>query len=246
MPVPRMLLLSTLFSLLLALSALAFSQSPEGSWHLEINGQTLTITLGAEDRGTINGQPIAWQVWNGLLYIQTADGTVSAYFFQRSGNSLTLSGGDLPSPITLTLGPAAPAAQQQSPQAGNPATQQQPGAAGGVRQELVGRWCEVSTFMANSGGGSSSSVCIDLRADGTYVVATESSMDAYAPGMWGGTTSAGGDSGRWTATTTTITATSDRGGTATYQLQLRNNQNGDPMICLDGECYATYWQRPGW
>ncbi|MBX3142856.1 MAG: hypothetical protein KF813_03795 [Trueperaceae bacterium] len=241
MRAPKVLLLS----LLLALPGLAFGQSLEGSWHLAINGQTLTITLGAQDRGSINGQPIAWQVWNGLLYIQTGDGTVTAYNFQRSGNSLTLSGGDLPSPITLTQGPAAPVGQPQSPQAGNQPGQQ-PGAAGGIRQELVGRWCDVSTFMTNSGGGSSSSVCIDLRTDGTYVVATESTMDAYAPGMWGGTNSSGGDSGRWTATATTITATSDRGGSATYQLQLRNNQNGDPMICLDGACYATYWQKPGW
>lgn len=234
---------TSLFLLFLSLSTLAFAQSLEGSWHLEVDGQSLTLTLGAGDRGAINGQPIAWQVWNGLLYIQSADGTVSAYGFQRSGDTLTLSGGDLPAPITLTLGRAGPVGQPPAPLPGEP---QQPGAAGGVRQELVGRWCDVSTFGANQGGGSSNSICIDLRGDGTYLVATESSMDAYAPGMWGGVNASDSDTGRWTATATTITATSDRGGTGTYELQLRNNQNGDPMICLNGECYATYWQRPGW
>lgn len=229
-----------LFSLILSLSALAFGQSLEGTWIFSANGQTLTLTLSAGDRGTIDGQPIAWQVFNGLLYMQAGDGSVSGYSFQLSGDGLTLWGGDLPGAITFTRGQANASGQAQSPFGSDPT------GPGGVRQELVGRWCDVSTFLANSGGGSSSSTCIELRADGTYLVASESSMDAYAPGMWGGTNASNEDAGRWTATATTLTATSERGTTATYQLQLRNNQNGDPMICLGSMCYATYWQKPGW
>ena len=117
----------------------------------------------------------------------------------------------------------------------------------GVLRELVGKWCEVKNFSANAGGGSASSSCFELRADCSYVYASERSMSAYAPGMYGGTSSSSNDAGRWSATASSITARSQRGTTTTYRLEKRNHpRNGDPMLCLDGDCYVTYYQKRPW
>jgi len=58
--------------------------------------------------------------------------------------------------------------------------------------------------------------------------------------MWGGTSSSSGDAGRWSESERSITAQSQTGITSTYQLEKRNRA---PILCLDGECYLTYWQK---
>jgi hypothetical protein len=65
--------------------------------------------------------------------------------------------------------------------------------------------------------------------------------------MWGGTTASSGDAGRWSASEGGITAQSNTGRTSTYRLEKRNHsKNRDPMLCLDGECCITYFQKPPW
>lgn len=118
--------------------------------------------------------------------------------------------------------------------------------AGGIRQELVGKWCYFASVSANAGGGRMTEECFTLNADGTYTYVRESSASAYAPGIAGGTNSQGSDSGRWTATETSITAQSRSGQTTTYTLEKRNNKNNDPMLCLDGQCFATAYQKAPW
>jgi hypothetical protein len=73
-------------------------------------------------------------------------------------------------------------------------------------------------------------------------------MSANAPGMWGGTSSQSADSGRWSVAGNRITAQSRSGQTNSYTLEKRNNPKNrrDPMICLDGDCYTTYYNRPPW
>ena len=69
-------------------------------------------------------------------------------------------------------------------------------------------------------------------------------MDAYGGGMWG---SQSGDAGRWTASKESITAISDSGQTNRYRMELRNHpKNNDPMICLEGDCYVSYYQKSPW
>ena len=66
-------------------------------------------------------------------------------------------------------------------------------------------------------------------------------------GAWGGTSSSSSDAGRWSATANSITAQSNSGKTTTYSLEKRNHQKTrDPMLCLDGECYVTYWNKAHW
>lgn len=222
----------------------AFAAPPTGSWQGELLGQPLALTLGANGQGLLDGAPIRYQIMGNTLIIDDA-GDVNAYHFQQQGNTLIVSGGDLPQAITLTRsGKSSPAAA--SPGSAGKSTETSQGA-GGVRPELVGKWCQASTFLANGGGGSQSSTCFELRANGSYSYASERSMDAYGGGAWGGTNSGSSDSGRWSATTNSITAQSANGQSSTYRLEKKNHpKNRDPMICLNGECYVTYWQKSPW
>lgn len=73
-------------------------------------------------------------------------------------------------------------------------------------------------------------------------------MSANAPGMWGGTSSQSADAGRWTLAGNRITAHSRSGQATSYTLEKRNHPRNrrDPMICLDGDCYTTLYNRPAW
>ncbi len=229
------------FLLLLLTATPALASVLAGTWTGELQGQPLVLTLGSSGQGTLAGNPIRYQVDGNVLLIEE-DGELSAYQFRLQGNRLTVSGGDLASSLVLVRGqPTAPAG------GGHTGTAATGNGIGNIRNELVGKWCQASTFLANAGGGSSRSACFELKADGSYVYSSESSMDAYGGGMWGGTSSGNSDAGRWSATGSSLTAQSRTGRTSTYRMEKRNHaKNRDPMICLDGECYVTYWQKAPW
>lgn len=215
-----------------------------GHWHGEIDGQTVRIQLEANGTGISDGVPIRYQTMGRLLLVER-QGQVITYGWELKNNQLHVGGGDLPSILVLKRGQAP--APSTNAGANNAGANNAGAGSGGVLRELVGKWCEVKNFSANAGGGSASSSCFELRADGSYVYASERSMSAYAPGMYGGTSSGSNDAGRWSATASSITARSQRGTTTTYRLEKRNHpRNGDPMLCLDGDCYVTYYQKRPW
>ncbi|MDQ8037097.1 MAG: hypothetical protein REI12_06710, partial [Pedobacter sp.] len=223
----------------------AFAASLNGTWQGELLGQPLALTLGANGQGVLDDAPIRYQIMGNTLLIDDA-GEVNAYQFRQQGDTLVVTGGDLPGAVTLTRGKGK-TAKAESAAVGKNVGGATEKSAGGIRPELVGKWCQASTFLANGGGGSQSSACFELRANGSYSYASERSMDAYGGGAWGGTNSSSGDSGRWTATNNSITAQSGNGQTTTYRLEKKNHpKNRDPMLCLDGECYVTYWQKAPW
>ena len=56
---------------------------------------------------------------------------------------------------------------------------------------------------------------------------------------FGGATSQSADRGTWTATETSITASSASGRITTYVLEKRNHpKNNDPMLVLDGQAFV--------
>ena len=172
-----------------------------------------------------------------------------SYSFDVKGDKLSVGGGDLDGVVTLSRGTAAAEAAAKTAKANSAASRESSGGSGGGGgQELVGKWCKGSNFTGNSGGGSSRMACIELKPDGSYSYRSEGSMSANAPGMWGGTSSQSGDAGRWTVAGNQITAQSRSGKVSTYTLEKRNNPKNrrDPMICLDGDCYTTYYNRQHW
>lgn len=111
----------------------------------------------------------------------------------------------------------------------------------GIIPEFVGKWC----YMSNLTGSNSymSSRCFTLQQNGTYEFVAESS----SAGAYGSTAGESYDSGRWTATRTTLTAHSSKHGKIVYPIVLRNHpKNGDPMIVVDGDAYVTAYQKKPW
>ena len=212
----------------------AFAGVLDGQWHGNLNGQPLLLELNKDGSGALDGEALKYEAAGGVLILHLRDGQVVMYSYRRQGDALVVQGEDLPGGLVL---------QRGKPASGS-AT-----AGGGMLEPglLAGTWCRVTSFSANSGGGSSSSECFTLTDNGRYTYGREASMSAYGAGMHGGTASQSTDSGRWTATRHELHALSDAGGRKQYRLELRNHpRNKDPMICLDGDCYVTYYQKSPW
>lgn len=117
---------------------------------------------------------------------------------------------------------------------------------GNIAQELVGKWCWINVTTTNS-GGSSTSRCIVLNANGTYEYASEGSMDANTNAFYAGTSSQSSDRGTWYVQGDRIHYNSQTTGQGSYTLQKINHpKTRDPMIVLDGEAYVTFYQKPSW
>ena len=211
-----------------------------GTWHAQMEGRAVELQLRENGTGRFDGEALAWQQLGGLLLVEQ-DGEVVSYAVSVKGEQMTVSGGDFDGPVQFQRGkaPAAPAAAAKTP-ASKPAP--------GGRADLAGKWCYAASFSnLNSGGGSQSSRCFELRADGTYTYAYEGSVSAYGGGLYGASSSESGDQGRWSATADGLTAQSASNGTRTYRLERRNHpKNREPMICLDGDCYVTFWKKAPW
>jgi hypothetical protein len=93
---------------------------------------------------------------------------------------------------------------------------------GDIAQELVGKWCWTNVTSTNS-GGSTSSRCIVLNANGTYEYASERSMDTNTNAFYAGTSSQGSDRGTWYVQGDRIYYNSQTSGQGSYQLQKINH-----------------------
>jgi hypothetical protein len=232
----------------LLVPALAFSlhahASPalHGTWSAAIDGQPLVVVFEGNGTGKVNGKPMQWQALGPLLFVQVQGEQAVSYSYEVKGGKLNVAGGDLAGVVALSKGTAPAEAAAKQAKAAQPAKASAKASAGGA-QELVGKWCKVSTFTANS-GGSSRSTCFELKADGSYTYQHEGSMSAQTGSM----ASQSFDAGRWKVSGSQLVAQSQRGTVNTYALEKRNHPKNkrDPMICLDGECYVTFYNKPPW
>jgi hypothetical protein len=231
-----------LFLLLLAFTLEAHANPAlHGTWSTAIDGQPLTVTFEPNGTGKVNGKPLQWQALGKLLFVQAQGEQAKSYSFEVKDGKLNVAGADFVGVVTLTRGTAA-ADAARAKLAKTPQTTQSTGASSNA-QELVGKWCLASTFTANA-GGSSRMTCFELKPDGTYSYKHEGSMSAST----GATASQSQDAGRWKVSGNQLTAQSQRGTVTTYALEKRNHPKNkrDPMICLNGECYVTYYNKPAW
>ena len=214
-----------------------------GTWSAaNVDGQPLLVEFAADGTGKANGQPIRWSTLGGALFVQQQNGQTASYGFKVQGDKLLVYPQGQAQPTTLSKGRAAydtAMKQQKQKQAGVQGARA--GSSNG--QELVGKWCDVRS-MSNYQGGSSSMACFELKPDGTYTYNAESSRSVSA----GSTASQSSDAGRWSYKGGQLIAQSRSGQTNTYNLEKRNHPKNkrDPMICLNGQCYVTYYNKPAW
>jgi hypothetical protein len=179
------------------------------------------------------GNTFPYEESQGHIALTTQQGKVMfAYAIRGNELNLTANGQQ----VSYTRGASNQSAQMNS--------QNKNG--GNVALELVGKWCWINVSTTNS-GGSTSSRCIVLNANGTYEYASERSMDTNTNAFYAGTSSQGSDRGTWYVQGDRIYYNSQTTGQGSYQLQKINHpKNRDPMIVLDGESYVTFYQKPSW
>jgi len=159
-----------------------------GTWSGEFAGDPFQLILNADGTGQMDG-PIQWQVRGKKLVITEDDGS-TAYNFALKGSKMTVSGGDLEEPLTLTrIGgagkPASPPVAQAP--AGKPSR-------GSSAQFLAGQYSAYSGHSTYSGSYSSEKRGA-LCSNGLFQLNSETSSSGSS-GMAG---VQGGNSGRWTA-----------------------------------------------
>lgn len=163
-----------------------------GSWSGHADGRPISLNFDGRGGGWFDGRPIRYTT-NGSLLTVEDQGETRQFQYQLNAGQLLMGGGHFQTTIVLsrTLA-AAPAPQPPRPVAQAPAVPPpvavappvrppapaQPAApgrppaaapaAGGTPSELVGRWCQASTYTASTGGSARQSACFDLRADGSY------------------------------------------------------------------------------
>ncbi|HEX2629200.1 MAG TPA: hypothetical protein VHM26_09315 [Chitinophagaceae bacterium] len=83
------------------MNASTSSSSLAGTWMNNSNGQTITLLLFDNGTGEFDGTEINYQTSNGKLIIKS-NGASTSYTYKLTGNSLTLSGGDLAKAVVFT------------------------------------------------------------------------------------------------------------------------------------------------
>jgi hypothetical protein len=211
---------------------------------------------GGGQGGGVGGSSLvgSWQGPQGLIQIM-ADGKMfiqnTAYRYTVQGNTLTLIGNDgsLPMPFQLNGNSLTVSLNGQTAVLTRVTGAAQGGSGGGGAgiAELAGKWCYFSSFSANAGGGSMTDECFTINANGTYSYHREGSISAYAGGMYGGTASQTDDRGTVQLQGTILMVNSQSQGASSYNVTKRNHEKtGDAMLCLDGRCFVTAYQRPAW
>ncbi len=194
------------------------------------------IEFRADGSITINDEKYAYKVKNSVITVFNDEGSL-AFPFELDGDTLTVDAQGREVVYTRLKGKAAAG---QSTGLGN-GTETVAGRSEGIVPEFVGKWC----YQSNLTGSNSyiSSRCFVLYENGNYEYSAESSSS----GAYGSTAGQSYDSGRWTATRTTLTAYSKKNGKSVYPIELRNHpKNGDPMIVVDGDAYVTAYKKRPW
>jgi hypothetical protein len=183
---------------------------------------------------TLNGQKYSYAVIGKVILISSDEGEAE-FPFELKGDTLTVYLSDRKVVYKRYTDKNEEAESEETP------TQTQP-QRGSVPQELVGKWCYQANVQAQ-GGGRQTDICFTLYENGTYEYYGEST----STNPNGGANSQSYDSGRWSATATTLTARSNSGETKTYSLEKRNHpKTGDPMLLVDGDAFVTYYQKQPW
>jgi hypothetical protein len=188
-----------------------------------------TVEIRADGTLTINGEEFSYKVKNSIITVYGEEGTMQ-FPFELNGDTMIVSVADREIEYRRAKGRNNPGGGNTIRGAANP-------------QELVGKWCYMANVNGGSGNSRMSNRCFTLFANGTYEYYSETSTSVSN----GSSASQEYDSGRWSATATTLTAYSKTYGTITYNLQKRNHpKTGDPMLIVDGDAYVTAYQRESW
>lgn len=230
---PAVSLFAALFISLSALAASAQTPTPAknllvGSW----KSDEAVVEIRSNGTLTINDTEFAYKVKGTVITAMNEEQGVLRFPFSLDGDVLTVEyeGREIVyNRVKKGMGAIG------SENASAPARSE------GIIPEFVGKWC----YLALRGGTSNyrAARCFTLNGDGTY----EYNSEVSSSGSAGSSVGSNYDTGRWTATRTTLTAYSRSQGKIVYPIELRNHpKTGDPMIVVDGDPYVTFGQKRPW
>lgn len=216
-----------------------------GTWNGEFGGEPFHLILNADGTGEMDG-PIRWLVQGNTLVIAGED-EETAYQFVLKGTKLTVSGGDLDAPLTLTR--AGGAGKASPPAARAPVGRESPRARGKVAGSAAQRFLTGHYWAFSGHSTGSGSYAREQRAalcsDGTFYMGSETGSS----GSSGTASISHGDSGRWTAqgdeSHGTLTLIFDDGRREQIPYETSTNPKDrsgyGPAVIFDG----TVFQRTG-
>jgi len=228
-----------------------------GTWSGTLMGEPLRLVLQGDGSGSLDGDPIAWSNTADVLTI-VSEGEAIVYAYRLEGGCLTVAGGDLLVPLTLTraggtkavTAPAARPAAKAPALA--PAKPQAAKAAGGIAAFLAGRYW---AYSSSADGGYSTERKAALCADGSFFFGSESGGSGRLTNQYGDVTATYGavgtthGDGTWSATgdrsagTLTLRYHDGRTDQIRYRVSTRPaDQSGyGPAVEFNG----TLYQRTG-
>lgn len=101
------------------------TQGLAGTWTATVNGQQVRLVLNPDGSGEFQSSGLNYTAAGNQLTVSIQGGTFS-YNYQLSGNTLVLSGGDLPGPLSFTRAGGAAGGQQSTFGGGQTAAGQSP------------------------------------------------------------------------------------------------------------------------
>ena len=208
-----------------------------GTWGGNFDGEPFQLVLNADGSGEMDG-PIRWEARGNKLVITEDDGAI-AYDVVLKGTKMTVSGGDLERPLTLTR---TAATGRPSPPVAQAPTGKAPGST--AQRFLTGHYWAFSGHSTGTGSYAREQRAA-LCSDGTFYMGGETGSSGVA-----GTAGVShGDSGRWTAQgdelrgTLTLDFADGRHEQIGYETSLnpKDRSGYGPAVIFDG----TNYQRTG-
>lgn len=201
-----------------------------GTW----TGNTGKFIFYEDGTGTGNGSQMKYSLNGNAITMSDNTGTYTLNY-TITGNTLTMTGSG--GSITFTRGDV-------NTSAGNNNT-------GGNSQQLVGKWCYLTSnynSLYNASNSSFTNECFTLKDDGTYTYSFESNRSTNTPGVYGYSNNSDSDQGTWSYDGgNKLTVNSAKSGTKIYTIEKKNHpKNKDPMIFIEGRGYVTYFNKTPW
>lgn len=205
-----------------------------GEWQLRSAGATLSVSFDGQGGGLFGDIPTRYSTRGNQLVMVAGDAVIE-WAIEVHGDQLLVRVKGSAEPLTLRR-----ACRSRPSQRGAVHVEPNP-------RELCGTWLFCDSFRAYNGGHSSSDVRFTLREDGSYVYGSERSMSAYAYGQGMLTNGSDSDAGHWSVEDGLLVAHSPTRGMQRFRLTKQNHpKSGEPMLCLDGQCFVTATSRPPW
>ena len=221
-----------IFGIVLFSASILFAQNGIiGTWQ---NNELSALVFNSNGNGSFGGGNFTYTATSNKIFASSEDGYF-IYNYKLVNSQIVVSGGIFPNPVTFSKNKTTINSNSSNTNK-----------TGSIDKSIVGTWCctnASSTYTSSS----SNTRWIVINANGTYEYTYEGSIGGYGGSYYGGSSNQNSERGTWKLNGNTISIVSQNDGAQNLSFQKKNHPNtGDPMIVIDGDAYATYYQKSPW